>query len=209
MKRSIFTLAVTLALGIAVGAGLTSFVNAMQHVKVKELYKADLVTSEGKEASMFLAELGPGANMGKHYHPGDAFAYILEGTMLLEIVGKESVTLKPGQSGSLPPRTVHDDKNASQTAPLKFLVFHVAKKGDPLAVPVQWANVGDVWRPAYMTRMEHSPTSATGTGWERTPWQATEQAARNTIWRTSIKWNSAPVGITLVMSTVLGLADGC
>jgi quercetin dioxygenase-like cupin family protein len=137
MKRSIFTLAVTLALGIAVGAGLTSFVSAMQHVKVKELYKADLVTSEGKEASMFLAELGPGANMGKHYHPGDAFAYILEGTMLLEIVGKESVTLKPGQSGSLPPRTVHDDKNASQTAPLKFLVFHVAKKGDPLAVPVQ------------------------------------------------------------------------
>jgi quercetin dioxygenase-like cupin family protein len=109
----------------------------MQHVKVAELYKADLVTSDGKEASMFLAELGPGANMGKHYHPGDAFAYILEGTMLLEIAGKESVTLKPGQSGSLPPRTVHDDKNASQTAPLKFLVFHVAKKGDPLAVPVQ------------------------------------------------------------------------
>jgi quercetin dioxygenase-like cupin family protein len=104
---------------------------------VTELYKADLVTSEGKEASMFLAELAPGANMGKHYHPGDAFAYILEGTMLLEIVGKESVTLKAGQSGSLPPQTVHDDKNASQTAPLKFLVFHVAKKGDPLAVPVQ------------------------------------------------------------------------
>jgi mannose-6-phosphate isomerase-like protein (cupin superfamily) len=111
MKRSTFTFAVTLALGIAVGAGMTSFLNAMQHVKV--------------------------ANMGKHYHPGDAFAYILEGTMLLEIVGKESVTLKAGQSGSLPPQTVHDDKNASQTAPLKFLVFHVAKKGDPLAVPVQ------------------------------------------------------------------------
>jgi quercetin dioxygenase-like cupin family protein len=137
MNRPIFTLAVTLAIGIVVGAGTMSFVNAMQHVKVKELYKADLVTCEGKEASMFLAELGAGANMGKHYHPGDAFAYILEGTMLLEIVGKESVTLKPGQSGSLPPRTVHDDKNASQTAPLKFLVFHIAKKGDPLAVPVQ------------------------------------------------------------------------
>jgi quercetin dioxygenase-like cupin family protein len=69
MKRSTLTLAVTLALGIAVGAGSTGFVNAMQHVKVTELYKADLVTSDGKEASMFLAELGPGANMGKHYHP--------------------------------------------------------------------------------------------------------------------------------------------
>ena len=142
MKRSTLTLAVTLALGIAVGAGMTGFVNAMQHAKVAELYKANLVTanlvtSDGKEGSIFLAELAPGANMGKHYHPGDAFAYILEGTMLLEIAGKESVTLKAGQSGSLPPRTVHDDKNASQTAPLKFLVFHVAKKGEPLAVPAQ------------------------------------------------------------------------
>jgi quercetin dioxygenase-like cupin family protein len=137
MKWSTFALAVTLAVGIAVGAGLTGLVNAMQHVKLAELYKADLVTSNGKEASIFLAELAPGANMGKHYHPGDAFAYVLEGTMLLEIAGKDSVTLKQGQSGSLPPRTVHDDKNASKTARLKFLVFHVANKGDPLAVPVQ------------------------------------------------------------------------
>ena len=137
MKGSTSTLAATLALGIAVGAGMTSFVNAMQHVKVTEVYKVSLVTSEGNEGSMFLAELGPGANMGKHYHPGDAFAYILEGTMLLEIAGKEAVTLKAGQGGSLPPRTVHDDKNASQTASLKFLVFHVAKRGEPLAVAVQ------------------------------------------------------------------------
>jgi hypothetical protein len=25
--------------------------------------------------------------------------------------------------------------------------------------------------------MEHSPTSATGTAWERTPWRATQRAA--------------------------------
>ncbi len=34
------------------------------------------------------------------------------------------------------------------------------------------------WRATfYMTGMEHSPTSATGTGWERTPWHATQRAA--------------------------------
>jgi hypothetical protein len=27
------------------------------------------------------------------------------------------------------------------------------------------------------TGIEHSPTSATGTGWERTPWHATQRAA--------------------------------
>jgi hypothetical protein len=29
----------------------------------------------------------------------------------------------------------------------------------------------------YTTGMEHSPASATGIGWERTPWHATQRAA--------------------------------
>jgi hypothetical protein len=29
----------------------------------------------------------------------------------------------------------------------------------------------------YTTGMQHSPTSATGTGWERTPWQAAARGA--------------------------------
>ena len=34
------------------------------------------------------------------------------------------------------------------------------------------------WRATfYATGMEHSPTSATGTAWDRTPWQATQGAA--------------------------------
>ena len=34
------------------------------------------------------------------------------------------------------------------------------------------------WRATfYATGMEHSPTSATGTGWERTPWRAVQVAA--------------------------------
>ena len=34
------------------------------------------------------------------------------------------------------------------------------------------------WRATfYVTGMEHSPTSATGTAWERTPWHATQRAA--------------------------------
>jgi hypothetical protein len=30
--------------------------------------------------------------------------------------------------------------------------------------------------------IEHSPTSATGTGWERTPWHATQRAAWEALW---------------------------
>jgi hypothetical protein len=38
------------------------------------------------------------------------------------------------------------------------------------------------WRATfYTTGMEHSPTSATGTAWERTPWDATQRAAREAL----------------------------
>jgi hypothetical protein len=34
-----------------------------------------------------------------------------------------------------------------------------------------------VREPFHTTGMEHSPTSATGTAWKRTPWRATQRAA--------------------------------
>jgi len=38
------------------------------------------------------------------------------------------------------------------------------------------------WRATfYTTGMEHSPTSAIGTGWERTPWRAVQSAAWNAL----------------------------
>src|SRR5262249_27421103 len=38
------------------------------------------------------------------------------------------------------------------------------------------------WRATfYTTGMEHSPTSAIGTSWQRTPWQAVQQAARTAL----------------------------
>ena len=38
------------------------------------------------------------------------------------------------------------------------------------------------WRATfYTTGMEHSPTSAMGTGWERTPWRAVQGAARDAL----------------------------
>jgi hypothetical protein len=42
------------------------------------------------------------------------------------------------------------------------------------------------WRATfYTTEMEHSPTSATDTGWKRTPWHATQQAAWEALKRVS------------------------
>jgi hypothetical protein len=40
------------------------------------------------------------------------------------------------------------------------------------------------WRATfYASGIEHSPTSATGTGWERTPWRAVQVAACDALRR--------------------------
>jgi hypothetical protein len=50
------------------------------------------------------------------------------------------------------------------------------------------------WRATfYTTGMEHSPTSATGTAWERTPWRATQRAASE-----APKVESTRGGVTLL-----------
>src|SRR5262245_26584068 len=49
------------------------------------------------------------------------------------------------------------------------------RQGDDLQL-TQYDERG--WRATfYTTGMEHSPTSATGTAWEPTPWRATQRAA--------------------------------
>jgi hypothetical protein len=85
-----FMLGMTLALGMTLGALGNQRLNAGHApVNVSELLKTDLAGNSGKEGRFFLAEPAP----------GDAFAYILEGSMTLEIAGKPPVTLKTGGTG--------------------------------------------------------------------------------------------------------------
>ena len=51
-------------------------------------------------------------------------------------------------------------------------------------LPAHGTPSGTGGRRCYTTGMEHSPTSATGTAWERTPWHATQRAAWEALTRT-------------------------
>ena len=63
--------------------------------------------------------------------------YVLEGSMLLEVEGKPPVTMKQGEASHLPPKEVHDVKNASTTTPMKALIFQIPDKGQPLVTSVR------------------------------------------------------------------------
>ena len=56
----------------------------------------------------------------------------------MQVKGKAPVTLGPGQTFYEGPDDVHVvARNASQTAPAKFVVFFVKEKGAPLLVPTK------------------------------------------------------------------------
>lgn len=99
--------------------------------------KSDLQGIEGKQMQAWVAEAAPGATSGRHYHPYDEFAYVLDGVFVLEVDGNPPVRLKAGESGHVPAKTLHEGKNGSQTSPTRVLVFGLTSKGEPLAVPAK------------------------------------------------------------------------
>ena len=109
-----------------------------QQAKVTPLMSKDLVGYPGKEVLMITVEHGPGESTPVHRHNAQAFVYVLEGSVVMQVKGGKEVTLTPGQTFYEGPDDVHIvDRNASSTKPAKFLVFLIKDKGAPALVPVK------------------------------------------------------------------------
>ena len=110
---------------------------APKEAKVTTLFSKDLPDVPGKEGLMLAVEYPPGASDPIHRHNADAFVYVLEGSIMMQVRGGKEVTLTPGQTFYEGPSDVHVvGRNASQTKPAKFVVFLVKEKGAPVLIPV-------------------------------------------------------------------------
>ena len=107
-----------------------------KEAKVTPLFSKDLPEFPGKEGVMISVEYPPGSIDPIHRHNADAFVYVLEGSIVMQVRGGKEVTLTPGQTFYEGPEDVHVvGRNASQTKPAKFVVFLVKDKGAPILVP--------------------------------------------------------------------------
>ena len=94
--------------------------------KVTPLFSQDLPDVPGKEGLMITVEYPPGGSDPIHRHNADAFVYVLEGSIVMQLRGGKEVTLTPGETFYEGPSDVHVvGRNASQTKPAKFVVFLV------------------------------------------------------------------------------------
>ena len=109
-----------------------------QDAKVTSLMSKDLTENPGKEVLMITVEHAPGGSNAIHRHNAQAFVYVLEGSVVMQLKGGQQVTLTPGQTFYEGPDDVHVvDRNASSTKPAKFLVIVIKNKGAPALVPVE------------------------------------------------------------------------
>src|ERR1043166_3480346 len=98
MRRTLIILGLTLAVGMTLGGFGERFLSAQQaSIQRTELLKTAIAGMEGKEAIMYIAELPPGAAAGKHTHPGEEFAYILDGALTLAPQGQAPKANKAGE----------------------------------------------------------------------------------------------------------------
>ena len=92
----------------------------------------------GKEALMITVVYPPGGGDSVHRHNAEAFVYVLEGSVVMQLKGGQPVTLTPGQTFYEGRDDVHVvDRNASDTQPAKFLVLLIKDKGAPAVLPAQ------------------------------------------------------------------------
>jgi quercetin dioxygenase-like cupin family protein len=106
--------------------------------KVTPLMSKDLAADPGKEVLMITVEHVPGGSSAIHRHNAQAFVYVLEGSVVMQLKGGKEVTLTPGQSFYEGPDDVHlVDRNASTTEPAKFLVLLIKNKDAPAVVPAE------------------------------------------------------------------------
>jgi quercetin dioxygenase-like cupin family protein len=107
-----------------------------QEAKVTDLMSKDLPNLPGKEGLMIIVDYPPGSMDPIHRHNANAFVYVLEGTIVMQVRGGKEVTLTAGQTFYEGPDDVHVvGRNASKTKPAKFVVFLVKDKGAPVFVP--------------------------------------------------------------------------
>src|SRR4029453_9504984 len=91
-----------------------------QPIKRTELHRSDLADVVGKEAVIYIAEVMPKAEGGRHTHYGDEYVYVLEGTLVITPDGRQPITLRKGDVAHMAPKDgVHAARNGSDSEPAK------------------------------------------------------------------------------------------
>jgi quercetin dioxygenase-like cupin family protein len=118
----------------AVWIGVVGLCAAQQPTFTRtELQRANLSVGP-REAVQVAVEFQPAATSGRHTHPGEELAYILQGTLRFEMDGQAPAMKKAGDYFMVPAGKVHSATNVGPGM-ARVLATYIVEKGKPIATP--------------------------------------------------------------------------
>jgi quercetin dioxygenase-like cupin family protein len=132
----------SLLLGLLAGLLLGGAAHAQQAapaqpspVKRTPLGKVE-VPGSNYEVVFGITELAAGFKSGRHSHPGQVMAYVVEGEFWYLVDGQPERIYKVGEALQLPDSAIHNE-GAAGSGPVKVMAVFVVEKGKPLVKPAQ------------------------------------------------------------------------
>ena len=104
-------------------------------ISIETLMKTQLAGVEGREVLVSKVYIPANTTLPKHWHPGEEFVYILEGTVTLWQKGKDNITGNMGDVMKVPLEQVHTAVTGAEGVSL--LVFRVHETGKPERVKAE------------------------------------------------------------------------
>ena len=107
----------------------------IQDLRIDNIMTSQLELVEGTEIIISHVEIPANTTLPKHWHPGEEFVYVLEGSEVLWQKDKPDVHLKKGDVFKVPLRQIHTATTGEEG--VTVLVFRVHEKGQPVRVNVE------------------------------------------------------------------------
>jgi quercetin dioxygenase-like cupin family protein len=91
----------------------------------------DFPSRDGLAVHAVRVDYAPGGFSRVHRHPAGAYVYVIDGSVMFGIGGREPVRLKAGDAFYEPPGAVHSvSRNASEEHAASFIAFFVLQDGE-------------------------------------------------------------------------------
>ena len=115
--------------GMCSTIGTTAEPSAAPSVQAENLLREPILGVEGKEIIVSRVSFPPHTELPWHWHPGEEFFYVIEGSVTLKRRGQEDTPTAQGDAQKIAPEVVHTGQTGEQGAEL--VIFRVHASGEP------------------------------------------------------------------------------
>ena len=98
-------------------------------VQAGNLLRESIAGADGKEVIVSRVSFPPHTELPWHWHPGEEFFYVIEGSVTLKRRGEPDVTAAQGGAQKIAPQVIHTGRTGEQGAEL--VIFRVHATGEP------------------------------------------------------------------------------